>query len=63
MSPAWSPDGRKLAYVSFENGQSQVFVQELRTGAQTPRVGAQRRQQRASLVAGRAPAGAYAVQG
>jgi len=33
MSPAWSPDGRKLAYVSFENGQSQVFVQELRSGA------------------------------
>ena len=33
MSPAWSPDGRKLAYVSFENRQSQVFVQELRSGA------------------------------
>lgn len=33
MSPAWSPDGRKLAYVSFENGGSQIFVQELRTGA------------------------------
>jgi len=33
MSPAWSPDGRKLAYVSFENGNSQVFVQELRSGA------------------------------
>ncbi len=33
LSPGWSPDGRKLAYVSFENGQSQVFVQELRTGA------------------------------
>ncbi len=33
MSPAWSPDGRRLAYVSFENGSSQVFVQELRTGA------------------------------
>lgn len=33
MSPAWSPDGRQLAYVSFENNQSQVFVQELRSGA------------------------------
>lgn len=33
MSPAWSPDGRKLAYVSFENGNSQVFVQDLRSGS------------------------------
>jgi TolB protein len=33
MSPAWSPDGRKLAYVSFENGKSEVYVQELKTGA------------------------------
>ncbi len=33
MSPAWSPDGRKLAYVSFENNRSQVFVQVLKTGA------------------------------
>jgi len=33
MSPAWSPDGRKLAYVSFENNQSQIYVQELRSGA------------------------------
>jgi len=33
MSPAWSPDGRRLAYVSFENGNSQVFVQELRSGS------------------------------
>jgi TolB protein len=32
MSPAWSPDGRRLAYVSFENGRSAVFVQELATG-------------------------------
>ncbi len=32
MSPAWSPDGRRLAYVSFENGNSQVFVLELRSG-------------------------------
>lgn len=32
MSPAWSPDGRRLAYVSFEGGQSSVYVQTLRTG-------------------------------
>ena len=32
MSPAWSPDGRKLAYVSFEGSQSSIFVQTLRTG-------------------------------
>lgn len=33
MSPAWSPDGRRLAYVSFENDNSHVYVQELRSGA------------------------------
>lgn len=32
MSPAWSPDGRKLAYVSFESGRSAVFLQDLVTG-------------------------------
>lgn len=32
MSPAWSPDGRKLAYVSFEGGQSAIYVQEVYTG-------------------------------
>ena len=32
MSPAWSPDGRRLAYVSFEGGRSRIFVQEVRTG-------------------------------
>ena len=31
MSPAWSPDGNKLAYVSFENGRSEVYIQDLRT--------------------------------
>ena len=32
MSPAWSPDGRQLAYVSFESGRAAVYVQTLRTG-------------------------------
>ena len=32
MSPAWSPDGRKLAYVSFEGSQASIYVQTLRTG-------------------------------
>jgi len=32
MSPAWSPDGQFLAYVSFEGGASSVFVQQLATG-------------------------------
>ena len=32
MSPAWSPDGQWLAYVSFENKHSAVYVQQVRTG-------------------------------
>ncbi|MEP7313984.1 MAG: Tol-Pal system beta propeller repeat protein TolB [Pseudomonadota bacterium] len=32
MSPAWSPDGQWLAYVSFENRASAVFLQRVRTG-------------------------------
>ena len=32
MSPAWSPDGQYLAYVSFEKENSSVFVQNVRTG-------------------------------
>lgn len=32
MSPAWSPDGRKLAYVSFEKRRAAVFVQDVATG-------------------------------
>ena len=33
MSPAWSPDSRRLAYVSFEGHRSTVYVQTLRTGS------------------------------
>jgi TolB protein len=32
MSPAWSPDGRRLAYVSFENRRSSIYVQDLASG-------------------------------
>lgn len=32
MSPAWGPDGRRLAYVSFATGRSNIIVQDLFTG-------------------------------
>lgn len=32
MSPSWSPDGSKLAYVSFESGKSAIYVQNIFTG-------------------------------
>ncbi len=33
MSPAWSPDGSELAYVSFEKNTSAIYVQNIFTGA------------------------------
>jgi len=35
MSPAWSPDGQWIAYVSFEDHLSAVYVQRVLTGQRT----------------------------
>ena len=32
ISPAWSPDGRELAYVSFESQKAVIWVQDVATG-------------------------------
>ena len=32
LSPAWSPDGQRLAYVSFESEEPRIFIQDLSTG-------------------------------
>lgn len=32
LSPAWSPDGKRIAYVSFQKGSSAVYIVELATG-------------------------------
>ena len=33
LSPSWSPDGGRLAYVSFEGGNSSIYIQTIATGA------------------------------
>ncbi len=35
MSPAWSPDGSRLAYVSFEKRRSMIYVQNVVDGRRT----------------------------
>ncbi|WP_419418703.1 Tol-Pal system beta propeller repeat protein TolB [Legionella sp. D16C41] len=35
MSPSWSPDGKQIAYVSFEKKKAQVFIVNVATGRRT----------------------------
>jgi TolB protein len=36
MSPAWAGDGRRFAYMEFQAGKGQLFLQEMATGKRTP---------------------------
>ncbi|HWI25233.1 MAG TPA: Tol-Pal system protein TolB, partial [Lysobacter sp.] len=31
LSPSWSPDGKRIAYVSFDRGSSSIYIQNLTT--------------------------------
>lgn len=35
LSPTWSPDAKRVAYVSFKGGRPAIYSQELATGRQT----------------------------
>ncbi len=40
MSPAWSPDAQQLAYVSFQNGRSEVYIKDIYKSAKATLVAA-----------------------
>ena len=35
MSPTWSPDGRSIAYVSFEGHRAGIYLQDAHTAKRT----------------------------
>lgn len=39
LSPSWSPDGKSLAYVSFEKERPEIFIQHLATARRTKMTG------------------------
>ena len=52
LAPAWAPDAKQIAYVSFETGRPAIFRQDLATGAREQLTNFQGPQQRPGLVPG-----------
>ena len=53
LSPSWSPDGKRLAYVSFDRGNSSIYIQNLTSSGTRTRRELPRNQRRAELLARR----------
>ena len=63
LSPAWSPDGQRLAYVSFENRRAAIYVQDVGSGRRDLGGQLPRHQRLPGLLAGWPVAGHDPVQG